>query len=144
VYVGNELKKDKELLEIAENVFSKRKAYDWNQALMDFGSLICQSKKPQCASCPLQKQCKAYPEILAIDPKQKKTSANKKRIPFRDTDRFIRGKILDALREGTQPSVQEMCSSLERFSEERMAQVFAGLVQDGLIILRKNRACFPE
>ena len=33
---------------------------DWNNALMDFGSLLCTANNPQCHSCPLQKSCTAY------------------------------------------------------------------------------------
>lgn len=32
-------------------------AGDWNQALMDLGSLICRPKEPRCAECPVQRWC---------------------------------------------------------------------------------------
>ena len=33
---------------------------DFNQALMDFGSLQCTPKSPQCENCPLKDECYAY------------------------------------------------------------------------------------
>jgi len=32
----------------------------FNQALMDFGALVCIPKNPSCETCPLQKHCYAY------------------------------------------------------------------------------------
>ncbi len=32
--------------------------FDFNQALMDFGALQCPARKPQCATCPLQRLCR--------------------------------------------------------------------------------------
>ncbi|MBT6334420.1 MAG: A/G-specific adenine glycosylase, partial [Candidatus Magasanikbacteria bacterium] len=64
VYYGIKDVSDKDLLITAEEVFSKCRAYDWNQALMDFGSTICLTRVPKCGICPLQEHCKAYPKIL--------------------------------------------------------------------------------
>ncbi len=33
---------------------------DFNQALMEFGALVCTPANPQCTGCPLHKYCKAY------------------------------------------------------------------------------------
>ncbi|NOX61456.1 MAG: A/G-specific adenine glycosylase [Chloroflexi bacterium] len=33
---------------------------DFNQALMELGSLVCLPRRPRCASCPLQAHCLAY------------------------------------------------------------------------------------
>ena len=68
--------KDKDLLVDALVLLPKKKAYDWNQALMDFGSSICLTRKPRCEVCPLQKYCKAYPDVLTeIKPKKKEGNA---------------------------------------------------------------------
>lgn len=32
----------------------------YNQAIMDFGAMVCTPRKPSCAQCPLQVQCYAY------------------------------------------------------------------------------------
>ena len=39
------------------NRFNSR---DFNQSLMDLGSLICTSRNPKCSVCPLEKSCMKY------------------------------------------------------------------------------------
>lgn len=34
-------------------------AYDFNQALMDLGALVCTAKAPRCPACPMRAFCKA-------------------------------------------------------------------------------------
>jgi A/G-specific adenine glycosylase len=38
-----------------------RNVFDFNQALMDFGALVCVARKPKCLLCPLRRMCRAYP-----------------------------------------------------------------------------------
>jgi A/G-specific adenine glycosylase len=51
------------------------KAGDFNEALMDLGSLVCISKAPRCKSCPLREYCRAYAlgkaETLPVRTKKK-------------------------------------------------------------------------
>ena len=35
-----------------------RHAFDFNQALMDFGATVCTARKPACATCPMRRMCK--------------------------------------------------------------------------------------
>jgi len=41
-------------------------AYDWQQALMDLGATVCQSRRPACEQCPLTEVCAAYAEVAAL------------------------------------------------------------------------------
>jgi A/G-specific adenine glycosylase len=45
---------------IGRKLIPKGFAGDFNQALMDFGSLICIPKDPLCNACPIKKCCKSY------------------------------------------------------------------------------------
>jgi A/G-specific adenine glycosylase len=38
-----------------------RHAFDFNQALMDFGATVCVARKPLCPACPMRRHCRAYP-----------------------------------------------------------------------------------
>ena len=40
-----------------------RRAYDFNQALMDFGALICTARRPQCPICPMRTFCRSYERL---------------------------------------------------------------------------------
>jgi A/G-specific adenine glycosylase len=50
----------KTLRKLAKELISQRYPADFNQALMDFGSLVCVPKAPKCADCPLNEGCYAY------------------------------------------------------------------------------------
>jgi A/G-specific adenine glycosylase len=51
----------KDLWELSEALIPTGKAYDFNQALMDFGATVCTARKPVCLVCPMQDICKAFP-----------------------------------------------------------------------------------
>ena len=38
-----------------------RHVFDFNQALMDFGAMVCVAKKPKCLTCPMAKGCRSFP-----------------------------------------------------------------------------------
>jgi A/G-specific adenine glycosylase len=49
------------LWDIAEVVLPHKHVFDFNQALMDMGAMVCVARKPKCAVCPLTKMCRSYP-----------------------------------------------------------------------------------
>jgi len=49
------------LWDLSAALIPKGKAYDFNQAMMDFGALICTARKPACPVCPMQRICVSYP-----------------------------------------------------------------------------------
>ena len=53
------------LWRLAEDVIPKGKGYLINQALMDFGALICTARSPRCATCALRRGCRSYPHPAA-------------------------------------------------------------------------------
>ena len=38
-----------------------RDVFDFNQALMDFGAIVCSARNPKCLVCPMSKSCRSYP-----------------------------------------------------------------------------------
>ncbi len=55
-----DIKQDKVIGNFLNKVLPKRRAGDFNQALMEMGALVCRSKEPLCNVCPLKRSCKAY------------------------------------------------------------------------------------
>ncbi len=45
---------------LANELLDKKQPGIYNQALMDFGAVVCKPKLPLCIQCPLQKKCFAY------------------------------------------------------------------------------------
>lgn len=44
---------------LAQSLLPPAQAADFNQAMMDFGALVCTPRAPQCSRCPLQQSCGA-------------------------------------------------------------------------------------
>lgn len=47
---------------LAEELVDKKEPGIYNQAIMDFGAVICKPKNPLCTQCSLQKKCVAFLE----------------------------------------------------------------------------------
>jgi A/G-specific adenine glycosylase len=45
--------------ELAEALVPAGRAYDFNQALMDFGATWCTARRPRCIRCPMRTLCKS-------------------------------------------------------------------------------------
>jgi len=46
---------------VSEAVLPSRQVFDFNQALMDLGAMVCTARKPRCLVCPMAKGCLAFP-----------------------------------------------------------------------------------
>ena len=86
-----------------------------NQALMELGATVCTARAPRCDVCPLAEGCEG-PGGAA--------PRGRARARFEDTDRFVRGRVVAALAEG---------SSLPDVAPERLERALDGLERDGLI-----------
>jgi A/G-specific adenine glycosylase len=76
--------------------------HDWNSAMMDLGATVCTARAPKCLLCPLQQSCVASPVDVAALASLAKIYAKRspqESIPFEQTTRFLRGRIIDRLRD---------------------------------------------
>jgi A/G-specific adenine glycosylase len=64
VFVGSgELKSHamhRHLWMLSEALVPHRHVFDFNQALMDFGAMVCVARHPRCLVCPMTKSCLAF------------------------------------------------------------------------------------
>jgi A/G-specific adenine glycosylase len=49
------------LWRLSETLVPVRHVFDFNQALMDLGAMVCVARNPRCLICPMSKSCKTYP-----------------------------------------------------------------------------------
>jgi len=56
---GDPKKQKRQLWMLSEKLIPKGKGYDFNQALMDFGAMVCTARKPFCLLCPMRDICHA-------------------------------------------------------------------------------------
>ena len=45
---------------LSEALVPHRHVFDFNQALMDFGAMVCVARNPKCLVCPMTKSCRAF------------------------------------------------------------------------------------
>jgi A/G-specific adenine glycosylase len=63
VFLGTEQgARSKELWELAQAIVPKngKRAWRFNQALMELGALVCVARKPKCPECPVRSNCRTY------------------------------------------------------------------------------------
>ncbi len=64
------LRGEKAMWDLSAALVPRGKAYDFNQALMDFGATWCTPRNPRCLPCPMKGFCKTYPLTLPASPNQ--------------------------------------------------------------------------
>ncbi len=69
----------KEIEEVLEKVFDKKRPGDFNQAIMEFGALHCKPQLPLCIDCPFEVECFAKKnklvQVLPIKEKKVKVKS---------------------------------------------------------------------
>ena len=96
---------------VADELVPRGKAWEWHQALMDFGAL-------------------AMPNAKCQMPNKKK-----KAIPFKESNRFYRGRIIDRLREGNLLESTIINEFQKKYGKSRefICGILTGLENDGLL-----------
>jgi A/G-specific adenine glycosylase len=51
----------KYLWTVSEALVPRKRVFDFNQALMDLGAMVCTARKPKCLVCPMSAFCRSYP-----------------------------------------------------------------------------------
>jgi A/G-specific adenine glycosylase len=59
---GDPQKLKPRLWSLSEELIPRGRGYDFNQALMDFGAMVCTARKPSCPICPLKSMCRTMAE----------------------------------------------------------------------------------
>jgi A/G-specific adenine glycosylase len=74
----------KEIVKISEELISQVKPDIYNQAIMEFGAMLCTPKNPKCDICPVQENCLSFParDFERIPVKSKKTKVTERDIHY--------------------------------------------------------------
>jgi A/G-specific adenine glycosylase len=79
-------------------------SWEFNQAMFDLGATVCTAARPDCARCPLRRQCAWRRAVAAgerpeLDPWRASPTA-RPQSTFAGSERQGRGRLLHALRQG--------------------------------------------
>lgn len=129
--------------ERARGLVPPGRAHDWSSAMMDLGTAVCTARAPKCLLCPLRADCAAAPVDAARLESARiagaKRASPQNAIPFEQSRRYARGRIIDRLRElppGERISLLDLHSAVPAFSVrtvEDLRELVAALEKDGLI-----------
>ncbi|MEP1124968.1 MAG: A/G-specific adenine glycosylase [Ilumatobacter sp.] len=117
---------------LADDVVPVGEGWTWNQVVMDLGALVCRPT-PHCDECPLATSCSwnvaGRPDP---DPAVGSAGVSTKQAPFEGSDRQRRGMVMAALGSGS------------RLAADFDAEILAGLVADGLVVVDGIRLTLPD
>jgi len=120
-YKGKQ-QREKTILDMADTLFPRGRSWEWHQALMDYGAL----------------------EMSRV--RGKRVSVGRKQAPFRDSNRYYRGRVIDVLRVG-EADEWKMVADFSR-QYDKPAEYFTGvigqLIKDGLVERRGTRITLPS
>lgn len=99
----------------------------WNVAVMELGALICRARGPRCGDCPVRDLC-AW--VAAGSPPD--TGPARRGQAWHGTDRQVRGRILQALRDADGPLDRPTLLALAG-DPAQADRCLGSLVEDGLL-----------
>jgi A/G-specific adenine glycosylase len=139
---------ERELDTLARASVPPGSAHDWNSAMMDVGATLCTARAPKCLLCPLRASCAAAPvdaADLASRAARHAKRSPQEAIPFERTTRYLRGRIVDRLRDlpaGETMDVDALVASLATIvPADRLAEIptiASALERDGLLVIAEG------
>lgn len=119
---------------IADALVPSERAADWAHAVMDVGARFCRPRDPRCEACPVRTWCPAAGSVVAL-PRQARPSPR-----FQSTSRWLRGRILDTLRDAPDNAWVRFDASIGDHPLPAVSTALASLAAEGLISLDADRA----
>jgi A/G-specific adenine glycosylase len=101
---------------------------------MDLGATICRPPRPACAACPARDWCVAATDDVPFRAAHAR-SGKGPALPFEQTSRWLRGRIVDQLRDAPAGTAVALDGGFGGHSVEAVAAALAGLARDGLVEL---------
>jgi len=128
----------KELQAAADVVVDQDRPDDWTHALMDIGSRLCKPVRPLCPECPVASFCR----YAATDPagagpvRTRRRPAAASTPDFQATTRWLRGRILDRLRDAPGESWTTFDAPIGEHDPAAIATALEAMRRDGLLELQ--------
>ncbi len=120
----------REAQSLADALVPEGQGHAWSSALMDLGARHCTARRPACDSCPVLRSC-AWRRNGCEDPAGATAVRARPTSPFAGSDRYHRGRLVDALREGS-VAAADLATAADIENPTRAAALAQRLVADGL------------
>jgi len=128
-----------EMQALADSAVPLDRSADWTHALMDIGATVCRSRSPDCGACPARAWCRfaaqaaAGPAVASTPAAQRRQRPAEPRFP--GTSRWLRGRILDRLREADGQAWVRLDDPIGDHSASVVADALQRLASEGLLEL---------
>jgi len=149
---------DAVLLESIQQHIPTGQGWTFNQAFMELGATICTAKAPACSRCPLRADCADYAgrrtadeHLLPLPVRSLKKVAEKPAPRFVGSNRYFRGRIIDALRAvpaNAGLSLSALYEAVIAYGEPITDATFVAIVTklaaDGLVVVSDAQVQLPD
>ncbi len=129
------------------------RAAAWTHALMDIGATVCRPRRPSCSVCPAKPWCAyaqapaagvwAEPAPLDAQPDGSSREARVTVVPFPATSRWLRGRIVDRLRDAPAGEWVVIVPPLGEHDGSAIEVAVRGLARGGLLEIDDRRSQSP-
>ena len=132
------------LQDAADELVSLDDPRAWVDAVMDLAATVCTARAPRCAVCPLAGMCRSAGSIG--EAARSGTAAGSRATPampptpFRRTNRWLRGRLLAAVRDAPAGSWVEAPDGLGEHDRVAVLAALRGLERDGFVEFRDGLA----
>jgi A/G-specific adenine glycosylase len=114
---------------VADAAVPRARPADWTHALMDIGATICRPMSPRCGHCPLRPWCAFAAAGTPIAARQTGRAVQ----PFATTSRWVRGRILDRLRDAPRGEWTLLDGPIGAHDPVAVDGAIAALVREGFL-----------
>jgi A/G-specific adenine glycosylase len=121
---------------LADAVVPADRAGDWTHAVMDIGARLCRPRTPRCADCPAVAWCR-----YAAGDRPAPPAAARARRPepaFPSTRRWLRGRIVDRVREATPGDWVTFADGIGLHPAAAVREAVAALATEGFLELEET------
>ncbi len=130
--------------QVADEQVPPGQAWEWNQAVLDFGATVCTKRRPRCNACPIAASCAwASTGFAGPDPVIGTAGATTGQSRFDGSDRQGRGRLVRALRNGPVERARIPDAAGWPDDPERAGRIADGLVVDGLAEYADGQLALP-
>lgn len=113
------------------------RAVEWTHAVMDIGAAFCRPRDPRCDACPLRESCAFVASGGHASAPARAAPAS---MPFESTNRWLRGRILDRLRDTPDNAWVRFDSAIGEHQIPAVTAALSALASDGMIDRAGDRA----
>ncbi|HEX2469200.1 MAG TPA: hypothetical protein VHK05_01305, partial [Candidatus Limnocylindrales bacterium] len=117
---------------LAEATAASTDPATWTHAVMDLGATICRAREPRCDDCPVRPWCRFTAASAA-------PARSRPAPPFASTTRWLRGRILDRLREAQGDAWVDLQAPIGSHDLTRVIAAANAMAADGLVELARTQ-----